>query len=162
MSGPLQVFFEADHARLDALLTAARTGHGVELAHYGELRAGLLRHIGIEEKILLPAVRKLRAGQALPLSRQLRADHAALAALLVPTPTPELLGSIAKLLSLHNALEEGDQGLYAICEEILGATLAEILERSRSAPPVPLAPHHDGPRAFAAIERLLRSAGRDP
>jgi hypothetical protein len=27
---------------------------------------------------------------------------------------------------------------------------------------VPTAPHYDGPRAFAAIDRLLRAAGRTP
>ena len=86
--GPLRRFLTEDHQRLDRLLQAALTDdHRVDAAAYHQFRAGLLRHIGMEEKILLPAAQRLRGGEPLPLAAKLRLDHGALAALLMPTPT---------------------------------------------------------------------------
>ena len=49
-------------------------------------RTGLLRHIGMEEKILFPAARRLVHGEIVTsVIAQLHLDHAALTALLVPT-----------------------------------------------------------------------------
>jgi len=154
---------ERDHERLDGLLRAAAGGPGpLEAASYQEFRAGLLRHIGLEEKILLPAARRLRGGEPLEIARQLKLDHAALAALLVPTPTAAILSTLTSLLAVHNPLEEGPGGVYAVCEELAGAEVPELLARLLAAPAVPAAAHYDGERAFAAIDRLLRAAGRAP
>ena len=50
MPGPITQFLAGDHARLDALLTqAVAAAGGVDLAAYGAFRAGLLRHIALEE-----------------------------------------------------------------------------------------------------------------
>lgn len=154
---------ERDHARLDALLSAAarEPAPAIETSAYAEFRAGLLRHIGMEEKILFPTARRLRGGEALEQARQAKLDHAALAALLVPTPTRDVLRQVQRLLALHNPLEEGPAGIYAACETLAVAEQPALLARLRSAPPVPTAQHFDGPRAFAAIDRLLRAAGRD-
>src|SRR4029453_4208730 len=43
-----------DHVRLDGVLAAATRCDPVNLDAYAEFRAGLLRHIAIEKKILLP------------------------------------------------------------------------------------------------------------
>ncbi|MEO8340352.1 MAG: hypothetical protein ABI604_11650 [Nitrospirota bacterium] len=49
-------FFVNDHRRLDALLQAAVIhAEHVDQCTFTQLRAGLLSHIGIEEKIFLPA-----------------------------------------------------------------------------------------------------------
>jgi hypothetical protein len=154
---------EGDHARLDALLNAAAGASNgpIDMVAYGGFRTGLLRHIGMEEKILLPAARRLRGGAPLERATQLRLDHAALAALLVPTPTFELLAKLRSLLALHNPLEEGPEGVYAECEALAATDQPELLTRLQEAPEVPPARHFDGPRAFAAIDRLLRAAGRD-
>jgi hypothetical protein len=154
---------EEDHTRLDALLDAAAgASQGpIDMVAYGAFRAGLLRHIGMEEKILLPTARRLRGGAPLERAAQLRLDHAALAALLVPTPTSELVAKLGSLLALHNPLEEGPEGVYAECEALEGVVEADLLARLQGAPEVPPAAHFDGPRAFAAIDRLLRAAGRD-
>ncbi len=79
-----------DHARLDRLLdeAAARDPAKVEPAPYDAFRRGLLKHIGMEEKILLPAAQQLNGGEPMPLAARLRLDHGAIAALLVPSPTP--------------------------------------------------------------------------
>src|SRR6185312_13150163 len=162
MENGLRELLERDHARLDGLLRAAAVGGHIDPVVYEEFRAGLLRHIGLEEKILLPTARRLRGGEPLEIARQLRLDHAALAALLVPTPTAAILSTLTSLLAAHNALEEGPHEMYAACEELAGVASSELLARMRAAPPVPTAAHYDGPRAFAAIERLLRAAGRTP
>jgi hypothetical protein len=158
--GRLNSLMQADHARLSDLLDNACPHDGVDFGVYQRFRGGLLRHIGMEEKVLLPAVRKLRAGVDLPMAAQLKLDHAALAALLVPTPTREIIGRIKKLLDLHNAIEEGPSGLYAACEGIVGAEIDALCDRLEAVPPVSLAPYRDGPKTFEAIERLMLATGR--
>jgi hypothetical protein len=159
----LRELLERDHARLDQLLTTAQaSAPQIDLAAYEEFRAGLLRHIGLEEKILLPTARRLRGGEPLQVATQLKADHAAMAALLVPTPTAEILKTLTWLLAAHNPLEEGPSGLYATCEALAGAEADQLLARLHAAGPVPTAAHYDGPRAFAGIDRLLRATGRKP
>jgi len=52
----------------------------------------LLRHIGLEEKILLPTAQRLRGGEALVLAAKLRLHHCALIAL--PSPASSTLEAI--------------------------------------------------------------------
>ena len=167
MAGPIYEYLSRDHARLDTLLDQALACPGeIEMSSYAAFRAGLLRHIGLEEKILLPAARRARDGVTLPIAAQLRRDHAALAALLVPTPTPEIVGAIRELLETHNALEECEGGLYETCEGLVAANANSILAQLRDAPEVPVAPHFDGPRVHEHIQALLDAArgraSRDP
>ena len=159
MTPSVHDFLAADHARFDGLVAVALAADGLDLAAYEQFRAGLLRHIGMEEKILLPAAKRARGGTALPAARLLRHDHSALAALLVPTPTRALLERIRAVLALHNPLEEGADGVYAACERLAGPDADALLAQLRATPPVPVAAHFDGPRAFEAIERLLYAAG---
>lgn len=158
--GPIQELLQADHARLTELLAGVCSSEGIDLGTYQRFRAGLLRHIGMEEKILLPAVRKLRPGQDVAAAAQLKLDHAALAALLVPTPTLAIIDRLRKVMALHDAIEEGPKGLYALFDGIAGADAAEICTRMTKVPPVSLSPYRDGPKQFEAIERSLQAAGR--
>jgi hypothetical protein len=156
MAGPIYDYLSRDHARLDTLLGQSVVHPGeIEKSSYAAFRAGLLRHIGLEEKILLPAARQARDGVPVPIAAQLRRDHAALAALLVPTPTPEIVGAIRKILDTHNALEECEGGLYETCERLIAANADSILAQLRDAPEVPVAPHFDGPRVHEHIRNLL-------
>jgi hypothetical protein len=159
---PIEELLRRDHERLDGLLRAALAGAAIDTVAYEAFRGGLLRHIGIEEKILIPSVRARLSEAARAVAKQLRSDHGALAALLVPTPTREIAGQIQALLAQHNALEEGEGGFYDVCVPIVAADEAALLRRMIDAPAVPLAAHYDGERAFAAIDRLLRAAGRIP
>src|SRR4030095_15443104 len=84
-----------------------------------EFRGALLRHIGLEEKILLPAARFANGGKPVHGAEQLHLDHGALAALLVPTPTMAILRAIHTILERHNNIEEGSEGAYAECEWLL-------------------------------------------
>lgn len=158
MRGPLYRFLEQDHARLDALLRRAdAVPSTIDFDAFEAFRGGLLRHIAMEQKVLLPEARRLRGGQPLDIARQLRADHAALAGLLVPTPTHAIIATIRRVLAEHNPLEEDPGGLYEHCEELAGTEVDALVTRMRAMPQVPMAPHFDGPRAFAAIENLMRA-----
>lgn len=158
MRGPLHRLLQQDHARLDELLRRADAiPEAVDVDAFASFRRGLLRHIAMEEKVLLREARRLRNGEPLGLAAQLRADHAALAALLVPTPTHELIATIRKVLSEHNPLEEEPGGLYDVCEGLAGAEVEALVARVRAIPEVRLARPFDGPLAFAGIEVLLRA-----
>lgn len=146
MKGPLHRFFDADHRRLDALLERA-TSHPdrVDLALFGEFRAGLLKHIGMEEKVLFLAASRAR-GDRLPRFAKLRVDHGAIASLLVPTPTPALVAEIRSILGPHNRREEEEGGIYDVCDEAIGPVEAErLLEGLRHFPEVRLKGHNDAP-----------------
>jgi len=158
MAGPISQFLAQDHARLDALLsTAGATPGSIDLAAFGIFREGLLRHIAWEEKILIPAIAEARKGEPLAMARQLRIEHGALAALLVPTPRPRIVGELRKILGPHNDAEEGPGGLYESCDSLLPEVAkAAILERIRAYPPVKLARYHDGPYVCRTAEEALR------
>jgi hypothetical protein len=160
MSGPLTNFLAGDHARLDGLLrrtmTAAST---IDRAAYAEFRAGLLKHISLEEKILLPAAQRCQGGDPLPQAAKLRLDHGALAALLVPTPTPAIIAAICTVLVAHNALGEGPGGVYERCEKLAGADAGALLAQLQAAPAVPASPYADGPQVMGVVRRALARAG---
>ena len=144
--GPIEAFMTEDHARLDRLLRKAqRADSEIDTDACDALRRDLLRHIAMEEKVLLPFARAKRSGKPLPLARALRADHGQIARLLVPTPTRPLLEALCALLGRHNALEEGPRGLYAICDALAENESSTIVARLAAQPAVPLAKHYDGP-----------------
>jgi len=151
----------ADHERLDALLRSAGAHpEGVSLPLFEAFRGGLLRHIGMEEKLLLPAARKARGGESLAIAARLRIEHSAIASLLVPTPTPMLLRELTELLTHHNLLEEGEHAMYAECDALLAPEVDAILARLRAAPAVPLAPHFDGDGTHRTAREALSAAAQ--
>lgn len=160
MKGPIAEFLANDHRRLDELLQrAAADPRHVDPAAYDEFRAGLLRHIGMEEKILLPALSRLLGLPPHDEALKLRLDHGALAALLMPSPTPAILAAIRAILARHNAWEEGPGGLYASCDRIHVSEAASLAARLRAAPPVAVAPHSDRPAVMKTLRASLERAG---
>lgn len=155
--GALQQFLTEDHERLDELLRQTIAAPTADNPAYVEFRGGLLRHIAMEEKILMPAARRLRGDEPLPIAERLRADHAALASLLVPTPSAEIVALVHDILVEHNEIEECDGGLYDACEQLLGTATAALLTSMQAIGPVPLARHFDGPRVHEHIAELLRA-----
>lgn len=148
-----------DHDRLDALFAKASADAArVDMAAYEDFRRGLLKHVGMEELILIPAARRL-GGRAVALAERARLDHAALTSLLIPPPTPAILSALRAVLEPHNRMEEEDGGLYAQCESVLGAEAGAVLARLRAAPDIPPAAHAGGPRVSASIRRALAAAG---
>lgn len=159
-AGPLTRFLAEDHRRLDGLLQAATAQAGlVEQGAYDRFRAGLLRHIGMEEKILLPAVQRLRSGEPLPLAAKLRLDHAAMATLLMPSPTADIVATLRDLLADHNALEEEPAGLYGICDDLVGSEAESLLAALQAAPEVAVMSHSDSPAVMNTLRRTLERAG---
>jgi hypothetical protein len=137
-------FLSQDHARLEQTLNGG---------DYETFREGLLWHIGIEEKILLPMVRNL------PIAERIHLDHGALSALLVLTPTPAILVAIRTILENHNRLEEDDGGLYEQCERIAGQNPEEILKRIQETPLVRVARHADSQISMDSARQNLHKAG---
>jgi hypothetical protein len=156
--GPITRHLTADHRRVEALLDAAVRSEPLDLARYDEFRDGLLRHIGIEEKILLPAARAAR-GAALEIAARLRLDHGALAALLVPTPTPSVVATLRHILHRHNPLEEGADGLYPTCDRLLADAAAALVAQMEAYPRVRSSPHNDSSDVMPAVARALERAG---
>jgi hypothetical protein len=161
--GPVARFLLNDHERLDTLLRrAVARPDTIDRVPYAEFRAGLLKHIGMEEKILLPAAQRARGGDALPVAAKLRLDHGALVALLVPTPTPQIIAAIRTILASHNPLEEGPGGVYEVCEQLAGTEAEALLARLRAVPEVQVSAHVDGPVVRNATRRAVARAGLDP
>lgn len=155
-------YLARDHVRLRSLLDQATSDPAhIDLAAYDEFRAGLLRHIAMEEKVLFRDARERRKGEPLPVTKQLHADHAAIASLLVPPPTHALLFAIRDILVEHDPLEEGPDGLYAQCERLAGADIEDVLARMHAIPPVRVAHNVDEPRIHEHIARML-AARRGP
>jgi hypothetical protein len=162
MPGKIYRYLADDHERLDALLKRAISDpENIDMSAYAQFRSGLLKHIGMEEKILLPAARRIRGGEPLPVAAKLRLDHGALTALLVPSPTPQVIAAIRTILKLHNAIEEDPGGMYETCEELAGPEVDEILRQLQEAPEVKVLPHVDTPFVMEAARRALARAGYD-
>lgn len=153
-------YLVADHARLHALMCQATQGGGVVLEYYEAFRSGLLRHIGIEERVLFPAVKLALKGEYPPGTAQLRLEHAAITSLLVPTPDAALCHELDALLSDHDGREEGPRGVYEACEACLTAEQsAELATQAAARPEVPTMPHFDGePGKSARVYRTRAAA----
>ena len=160
MGGAIYRYLAEDHRRLDDALRRADRYESIDQSAYREFRAGLLRHIAMEEKILLPAAQRAHGGK-LAIASKLRLDHSALAALLVPTPTKAILNAIRTVLVGHNPIEEDSGGVYEQCEQLAGSEADEILDRLKAAPPVLLAPHADSGIAMESARKALQRAGYD-
>ena len=144
--GLIEQFMVEDHARLDRLLASCERDDGaIDTANYTRFRHDLLRHIAMEEKVLLPDARARRNDERLEMVFQLRRDHSEVAKLLVRSPTLGGLAALRELLGRHNALEEGPGGLYATCDALAGDEAEAVVERLRAQTRVPLAPYYDGP-----------------
>jgi hypothetical protein len=158
--GPITDFLVKDHGRLEALLQEAVAQAGsVDQGTYDQFRAGLLRHIGMEEKILLPAAQRIRGGEPLPIAAKLRLDHGAIASLLMPPPTAAVIATICAVLKVHNTIEEGPGGLYETCDELAGQEAAQLLAKLQVAPELAVLPCSDSHAVMPAVQRALERAG---
>ena len=158
--GPIHQFLAEDHRRIDGLLTVATAVRdAVDPRAYTLFRSALLRHIGMEEKILLPAVRAVNGGNPVQGEHRIRLDHGAIGALLVPPPSSQVLNALDAILAAHDDLEERVSGLYELCDAIASDQAGEIVVRLRKAPEVRLAPGIDNPNTLEAVKRAVARAG---
>lgn len=161
-SGRLREFIVAEHSRLDDLLARpARGGSQFDAASDEEFRKILLRHISIEEKMLLHAAQRQRSGKPLPLAQRLRLDHGALAALMMLPPSPFALAAVRAVFDVHDPLEEAQERVYEQCEELIRFEMDALLTLCEAAPQVPVSPWVDSPKVLAAAKRILARAGYD-
>ena len=160
--GGLYAFMAGEHAHLDELLDkGASEAKAIDTEAYERFRERLLRHIRIEERILLPMAQRKR-GQALPVAARLRLDHGALAALLMLPPTVRTFGAVRVALDEHNALEEVEGGVYDQCESLAGSEIDELLAQIAATPRVRASRWVDSPNVVTAAQRALMRAGYDP
>lgn len=162
MAGALYQFFIDDHRRLEDLLNRAVADlDQIDTPSYEAFRGGLLKHIGMEEKILLPAAQQARGGEPLPTVEKLRLDHGALATLLVPHPSSQIIAAIRAILADHNLIEESPGGLYETCERLAEEAIEDLLAKVQSAPEVSAMPHKSDPNVFDVLRRVVARAGYD-
>ena len=160
MSGKIHRYLAGDHERLDGLLERAISApENIDGAAYSQFRLGLLKHIGMEEKVLIPAAQRLPGGEPLPVAPKLRLDHGALVALLVPSPTARIVAAIGAILEAHNPIEEDPGGVYDQCEELVGAEADRISHDLEKYPEVKVLSHVDNPFVMEATRRALARAG---
>lgn len=158
--GPITRFLAEDHRRLDALLHSAVVDSVLmDESTYREFREGLLRHIGMEERILLPALQRLRGGAPFPVAAKLRLDHGAIAALLMPTPTAHIIAMVHGILAGHNVIEESSDGLYETCDTLPATEVDQLLAGIQAAPEVNVMPYSDSPAVMNAVQRAVERAG---
>jgi hemerythrin superfamily protein len=162
VKGILLKYFVQDHRRLESILKqATQSIENIDLKVYSEFRAGLLRHIGIEEKILLPMIKSLQGGAPYSSAGVLRLEHGALAALLTPLPNRQIVEALQAILDHHNSSEECEHCLYAVCEKLFEDRLDRTMDEIAHYPAVPAAPYADLNRAREPIRRALERAGFD-
>jgi hypothetical protein len=160
MPGVLYEYLSDDHNRLDGLLQRAIAKPGViDMEPYTQFRKGLLRHIGLEERIVLPAIAQLQGGTQAPIAARLRLDHGALVALLVPPPSASIVLTIRSILDIHNVLEEQEGGMYSLFEKLAGPDTERLLGQLKTAPDVSVLPHNERPGVIEAARRAVARAG---
>lgn len=153
-------YLSADHKRLEALLDqATKDPSNIDLTLYEEFRKGLLRHIAIEEKIVFPRIQR-ETGDALDRAiEQLRLDHGAIAALLVPTPNASVLHTLVRILQRHNLLEEQQDSVYEKFDARAGDAAQAAVDEFEATPEVRLHPLRPLEDVLDAVKRAVTRAG---
>ncbi len=160
MNRRLHAFFTQDHRRLEAIMAAAFADpDAIDHKLYDQFRAGLLRHIGMEEKILFVAAQAANGGEPLPIQGKLRLDHGALTSLMVIPPSTALKKVIMHVLDLHDELEEEPGGMYDACENLTAHQTQELLDRLAQVLATPVHPPNPSPKAIGAARRAMARAG---
>jgi hypothetical protein len=160
MRGVLSEYLSKDHDRLDELLTRSTAKPGViDMEAYSEFRKGILRHISMEEKIVLPAIARWQGGRKAALAERLRLDHGAIVSLLVPPPSPSIVLTLRSIFAVHNPLEEQNGGLYELLDSMAGSETEEVLRELQSAPAVAVLPHNEKPDAMETTRLAVERAG---
>jgi hypothetical protein len=155
-------YLAADHRRLHDLLEAAIAGEPFAAEAFAGFRAGLLRHIAIEEKLLFPAAGRA-AGEPPAWTHLIRIEHAAISSLLIPTPDAALGREIRSILEGHDAREEGPDGIYEECERLLSPGESAALAAEAAAyPEVKVAPYRDGRAPRTAADALAAARRKKP
>ncbi|MEW6434776.1 MAG: hemerythrin domain-containing protein [Myxococcota bacterium] len=148
----------AEHADSQAKLRACvGPDDAVDLRRFDDFRHALLRHIAIEEKVLMPALTKA-LGRPPLFQNGLRKDHAGVAALCVPTPTREWVEDLRELLEHHQRVEEAPGGFYALVDHHLGGDPL-LLDAVATFPALTLPEFVRGPKVRDLLHEVLALTG---
>lgn len=149
-----------DHDRLDALFhQATHNILEIDLDAYQQFRQGLMRHIGIEEKIVFPSLIKHHGEVAKVITTRLRSDHGAIVALLVPTPDPSVIATLTAILNTHNEFEESADGVYSMIAALGEQEAQSLLHQMQQAPVVPTHPTKPTAEVVEITKRAVARAG---
>lgn len=163
MEHAISEYLAHDHDRLDQFLQQSLAPDGsIDMESYHQFRQGLLRHIGIEEKILIPALLSGPHDEIKPVIDRIRLDHSAIVALLVPTPSPAIINALRSILTGHNALEEENGGIYERGDLYDQQALQHLAEKMKETAEVRSLPNNPDPKVLEATRRALERAGYDP
>lgn len=161
MRGKIYQYLADDHDRLDDYFSKANANpNEINMEYYDKFRYGLLRHIGIEEKIILPSITKYQNGKPADITEQLRLDHSAIATMFVPPPDQSIIATIEGILKVHNPMEEDEGGLYDILERLAGADYDMLLEKMIATPDVLVMPYREGQSITDSMLRVVARSGR--
>jgi hypothetical protein len=161
MNGPLHRFFAADHRRLDALLRRAVSVPGrVDLVPFGEFRAGILKHIGMEEKVLFPAARHAREAPLVlagPPARGPRRDRGPAGADADACPRG---GDRVGPGPAQSSRRGAGRRLRRLRRGGGSGEAERLVQELRAFPEVPLKAYNDGPAILAHIQETLELSRR--
>jgi|APLak6261679142_1056127.scaffolds.fasta_scaffold00124_16 hypothetical protein len=159
MAGPFTAYFESEHRRLGRLLKRALPATGdVATDRFDEFRRALLQRIAVEERVLFPALEKKLGRQPL-YRRALARDHGGLVAICAPTPHREWVDGLWEQLEYHHAIELGDEGFCAQCDDALGRSATTVLRRAAGLPTIEVPAYGDGLILRQRIAELLVATG---
>lgn len=163
MNQTISQYLSSDHERLDQLLQQSiRSDGGIDEKPYFQFRQGLLRHIGIEEKILIPALQAGLNDEMKKVLERIRMDHSVIVALLVPSPSKGIIDALTAILTKHNDLEELHGGFYEQADLLGAPKVEEILQSMQNAPEVKMLPNNPDPKVLEATRRAMERAGYNP
>jgi hypothetical protein len=155
----IAVSFELDRLQDSGSIAGSYTlVFTASLAGFTGTREGNTVHFDITDSFAFDApvcIERLDPGRNLAFAG---VATGAIAALLVPTPRPDIIVRLLEVLARHDALEEGPEGVYAACDDLVAGEVDAILEELRQYPPVRVAPHHDSPLVERHIEETLALA----
>src|SRR5215472_8857118 len=153
-SEPIYRFLSEDHRGLSSLLERSMSPGGINPAAYAEFPCGFTQAHRYGRKNFAPCRATAARRRATPYCGWITE--------LLPRFScprrPAIVAALRTILSAHNPIEEGADGLYEQCENLAGAEAEQILQQLRSAPEVKVAPHTDAPKVIEATRRAVVKA----
>ncbi len=147
-----------EHAELIALLDrCVEPSGGVNLRAFDEFRRRQLRHLAIEEKVVMPAL--ARRKKLVPaFQNALRKDHESIVVLCVTSPNPDFVRDLKELIAWHQRVEEQPGGLYDLFDRFVGDD-PQVATALAQLPPVALPPLASGKEVAQVLRQLMRELG---
>ncbi len=147
-----------EHQELLALLHRCVSAAGaLNLRLYDEFRLRQLRHLAVEEKVLLPMLRE-RGALPAAFHNGLRKDHEAVVVLCLTAPNPDFVRDLYELLAWHHKVEEEPGGVYQLFDQQVGDD-PEVDRALARLPPVTLPPYATGDKVPGLLRQVMRELG---